>query len=130
MASVSTFVSPMPSKLTTGCAADAPGPAAPCHLAQRPCRFDLSRLLVPTTIDRGTTDECLLSHCCGIVAGTQSSTLILVLDVNQTRWCEASLNLTLCDGPRASSDRCVEFWNASNSQGCVVCICTVFCLPC
>lgn len=81
---------------------------------------DLSRLL--------TTDECLLSHCCGIVAGTQSSTLFLVLDVNQTRWCEASLNLTLCDGPRASSDRCVEFWNVSNSQGCVVCICTVWLL--
>ena len=51
-----------------------------------------------------------------------------MLDVNQTRWCEASLNLALCDGPRASSDRCVEFWNASNSQGCVVCICTVWLL--
>ena len=51
-----------------------------------------------------------------------------MLDVNQTRWCEASLNLTLCDGPRASSDRCVEFWNVSNSQGCVVCICTVWLL--
>ena len=60
--------------------------------------------------------------------GHSNRTLILVLDVNQTRWCEASLNLALCDGPRASSDRCVEFWNASNSQGCVVCICTVWLL--
>ena len=78
---------------------------------------DLSRFV--------TTDECLLTHCCGIVAGTQSSTLFEVMRVNQTRWCEGSLNLTLCHGeppPSPSSDRCFEFWDVGRSNACVVCI--------
>ena len=85
---------------------------------------DLSRLV--------TTDQCMLSHCCDIVAGTQSSSLFEVMNVNQTLWCEASLNLTLCydtsGWPRPSSEGCSGFWDVSNRNGCIVGICAVWLL--
>ena len=70
------------------------------------------------------TDECLQSVCCDVVAGTRNFEIFEVLNVNQTDWCETSLNMTLCYN--ASGAGCLLGWDVSNSNGIIACICLVW----
>ena len=75
------------------------------------------------------TDECMLSHCCDIILHNIPDRDLRV--VNETDWCHANLNMTMCIGdhppvlPRSS---CNGGWDVNGFFVCIVGYCAVWSL--
>ena len=77
------------------------------------------------------TDECMLSHCCEIMLDRVPDYQLRVMGVNETDWCHANLNMTMCIGdhppvlPRSS---CNGGWDVNGFFVCIVGYCVVWSL--
>ena len=80
---------------------------------------ELSRMVV--------TDECMLSHCCEIMLDRVPDYQLRVMGVNETDWCHANLNMTMCDINMIASS-CYRGSDVNGLLGCFVGYCAVWLL--
>ena len=71
------------------------------------------------------TDECMLSHCCDIILHNIPDRDLRV--VNETDWCHANLNMTMCDINMIASS-CYRGSDVNGLLGCFVGYCAVWLL--
>ena len=71
------------------------------------------------------TDECMLSHCCDIILHNIPDRDLRV--VNETDWCHANLNMTMCDGDMIASS-CYGGVDGNGFFVCIVGYCAVWSL--
>ena len=73
------------------------------------------------------TDECMLSHCCQIMLHEIPERYLRA--VNETDWCHANHNMTLCKGdhpPRLPQSSCYGGFDVDGLRNCFVGYCVVW----
>ena len=73
------------------------------------------------------TDECMLSHCCDIILHNNIDLRV----INETDWCHANLNMTMCKGdhpPLLPPRSCIWAVDVNGFNYCLVGYCAVWSL--
>ena len=73
------------------------------------------------------TDECMLSHCCEIILHNNIDLRVM----NETDWCHANLNMTMCKGdhpPLLPPSSCIRGVDVNGFFLCIVGYCAVWSL--